>query len=95
MQRPQQSRIEAPLRLYETSVRSEWVDYNGHMSEAFYTLVFGYATDALLDFIGMDGPYRRRTATSVYTLETHITYLREVGEGEPLIVTTRLLDSDH
>lgn len=88
-------RIGAPLRLYRTDVRPEWVDYNGHMSEAFYALVFGHATDALLDFIGMDDPYRGRTSTSVYTLETHITYLREAREGEPLNVTTQLLDSDH
>ena len=22
-------------------VRAEWIDYNGHMSEAYYVLVFG------------------------------------------------------
>jgi len=84
-----------PLRLYETRVRPEWVDYNGHMSEAFYVLVFGYATDALLDMVGMDDAYRRSTGTSLYTLEAHITYPREVIEGDPLGVTTQLLELDH
>ena len=87
--------FEAPLRLYETEVRPEWVDYNGHMSEAFYVLVFGYTTDALLDFIGMDAGYRERRGQSLYTLEAHISYLREARESEPLLVTTQLLDVDH
>ncbi|MBV9279652.1 MAG: thioesterase family protein, partial [Chloroflexi bacterium] len=73
---------------------SEWIDYNGHMSEAYYVLVFGYATDALLDRIGMDAAYRARTGTSVYTVEAHLTYLRGAKAGEPLRVTTQLLDLD-
>jgi acyl-CoA thioester hydrolase len=85
----------ASLRLYETEVRPEWVDYNGHMSEAFYVLVFGFTTDALLDLIGMDAEYRERSGMSLYTLEAHVSYLREVREGEPLILTTQLLDLDH
>lgn len=90
-----EARHEAPLELYETRVRPEWVDYNGHMSEAFYVLVFGYATDALLDHIGLNAEARRESGMSVYTLESHIRYLREVAGGEPLYVTTQLLDLDH
>ena len=84
----------APV-LYETPVLAEWVDYNGHMSEAYYVLVAGFTTDALLDRIGMDDAFRRRTGHSMYTLEAHITYLREVREGEPLSVTTRVVAVDH
>ena len=29
-------------------VRPEWIDYNGHLSEAYYVLVFGHATDAVM-----------------------------------------------
>ena len=85
----------APLCLYETKVRPEWVDYNGHMSEAFYVLVFGFTTDAFLDLIGMDTGYRGRSGMSLYTLEVHVSYLWEAREGEPLTVTTQLLDLDH
>jgi acyl-CoA thioester hydrolase len=87
--------FDAPLRLYETEVRPEWVDYNGHMSEAFYVLVFGFTTDAFLNLIGMDADYRGRSEMSLYTLEVHVSYLREVRGGEPLIVTSQLLDLDH
>lgn len=81
---------EAPV-LYHTRVRPEWVDYNGHMSEAYYVLVFGDTTDAFLDLIGMDDVYRRRTGHSIYTLEAHVSYLHEVGEGQALTVSTQVL----
>lgn len=80
---------------YRTPVLPEWIDYNGHMSEAYYVLVFGFATDALFDAIGVDDTYRQRHHCSIYTLESHVRYLREVGEGVPLTVHTTLVDSDH
>jgi acyl-CoA thioester hydrolase len=86
---------EAPLTLYDTRVRPEWLDYNGHMSEAYYVLVFGFATDALLDVLGMDERYRADAGMSLYTLEAHVSYLAEVGEGAPLHVTTQLLGCDY
>mgnify|MGYP000173613971 CR=1 FL=1 len=81
------------LITYDTSVQAEWIDYNGHMSEAFYVLVFGYATDGLYDLLGIDAAYREAHQCSVYTVEAHINYLQEVGEGEPLLVKTQLLES--
>ena len=83
-----------PLALHGEPVRPEWVDDNGHMHEAYYVLVFGNATDAFYDHIGMDRAYRERTRTSVYTLESHINFLDEVGEGAPLAVTTQVLGLD-
>ena len=79
------------LALYRDEARAEWIDYNGHMSEAFYVLVFGYGTDALLDHIGLGQAERERSGTSVYTVEAHVHYLSEVGEGTPLEVSSRLL----
>jgi acyl-CoA thioesterase FadM len=85
---------ERPLDLYRTSVKPEWIDYNGHMNEAYYVLVFGFATDAFLDRIGMDNAYRDRTHTSLYTTEGHIAYLEEVPFGTNLAVATTLVAAD-
>ena len=82
------------LELYSTKVLPEWVDYNGHMSEAFYVLVFGYTTDALLDRIGLDAEGRAKEHASIYTVEAHISYIQEVAEGEPVVAGTRILDLD-
>ncbi|GAA4536763.1 thioesterase family protein [Amycolatopsis samaneae] len=77
---------------YRDTVRPEWIDYNGHLSEAFYVLVFGDATTNLMDVVGLDARYRDETGASLYTVEAHIRYLREVGPESTLDVTTVVLD---
>jgi acyl-CoA thioester hydrolase len=84
----------APLLLHRAIVLPEWVDYNGHMNEAYYVLIFGHATDAFYDYIGLDDATRRATARSVYTLEAHINYLSEAHRGDRLTIATQLLAHD-
>lgn len=86
--------IEAPLTLHKETVRPEWIDYNGHMNLAYYVLVFDHATDEFLDFIGMDSNYRARTQCSMFTLEMHVNYEREVEESDAIRVHTQLLGYD-
>ncbi|MEM6677187.1 MAG: thioesterase family protein [Pseudomonadota bacterium] len=80
--------------IYETVVRPEWIDYNGHMQDAFYGLVFSYAVDALQDAVGFDRFYREGTGCTIYLLEEHKFFLREVFEGDALRVETLVLDVD-
>ena len=86
--------IAAPLCLHQPSVLPQWVDYNGHMSESCYLLVFGDSSDAFFRYIGIDEDYRDRGGHSLYTAETHLHHLREVSQGEPLRLTIQLLDLD-
>ena len=86
--------VDAMLWLHEAVVRSEWVDYNGHMNETYYVLIFGDATDALYDHIGLDDGARRRDNVSLYTVEAHIRYLIEAHDGEQLRIGTRILAHD-
>jgi carnitine 3-dehydrogenase len=89
------SAIEAgqPLRLIETEVRAEWVDYNGHMTDSRYLQVFGDATDALLRAVGVDDAYRE-SGRALYTVETHVTHRAQAQALEPLYVTTQVLGLD-
>ncbi|RZQ63772.1 thioesterase family protein [Amycolatopsis suaedae] len=73
---------------YRDTVREEWIDYNGHLSEPYYVLVFGDATTNLMEHTGLDAAYREATGCSLYTAEAHIRYLREVARGSELLVTT-------
>ncbi|GAA2588657.1 thioesterase family protein [Streptomyces tubercidicus] len=82
-----------PLLLRQT-VRDEWIDYNGHLSEAYYVLIFGFATDALMDTAGLDAAYRERTGCSLYTVEAHVRYLHEVAGDSQLTVRTTVLGVD-
>jgi carnitine 3-dehydrogenase len=82
-----------PLPLYEATVDPSWLDYNGHMTEARYGEVFGYSTDALLRYVGLDEQYLGG-GLSAYTVESHIRYLHEASAFAPLHVTTQVLGSD-
>jgi carnitine 3-dehydrogenase len=86
--------IPAPLQLHSPTVLPQWVDYNGHMSESCFLLVFGDSSDAFFRFIGIDETYRDVGGHSLYTVETHIHNIREASEGEPLRLTLQLLDAD-
>ena len=83
-----------PLAPFRTTVQPQWIDYNGHMNVAYYVLVFDKATDGLLDHLGLGEAYRRATNRSIYVLEAHVTYDRELRLGEPLAVDTQLIDAD-
>ena len=86
--------IDAPLCLHRPRVLWDWVDYNGHMSESCYLLVFGDNSDAFFRYIGIDESYRDQGGHSLYTAQTHIHYVKEVAQGEPLRLTLQLLDLD-
>ncbi len=83
-----------PFFLHSERVRRKWIDYNGHMHEAYYGLVFANATDALYDHIGLGRHYREKHKASIHTVESHINFLREVGVRVALRVTTQFLDMD-
>ena len=83
----------APLRLHDTRVPPEWVDYNGHAHESRYLQVFGDTTDALLRAIGVDAEYLA-AGGSYFTVETHLSHLDQARAGDRLLVTTQLLGHD-
>ncbi|WP_031468097.1 thioesterase family protein [Sciscionella sediminilitoris] len=76
---------------YSARVREEWIDYNGHLSEPYYVLIFGDATTAMMDVVGIDAEYRSATDSSLYTVEAHVRYLREVGRDAEVRVHTTVL----
>ena len=81
------------LAAFRARVVEEWIDYNGHLSEAFYVLLFGYATDQVMDGIGLDAAERSRTGSSLYTVEAHVRYLREVALGADVEITSTIVAS--
>ncbi len=85
--------LSAPLELYQCRVVPSWVDYNDHMTESAYLLAFGWASDALFRYLGIDEAYRE-AGHSYYTVESHINYFREASTGDPLTFTTQILDAD-
>ena len=87
--------IATPLKLHQETVLPEWIDYNSHMNVAYYVLAFDHATDAMLDFLGMDSGYREQTGHSVFVMETHVNYEQELMKGDLIRCTTQILGFDH
>ncbi|MEC8775044.1 MAG: thioesterase family protein, partial [Pseudomonadota bacterium] len=65
--------IPAPLALHEETVRPEWIDYNGHMSVAFYILEFDHATDAMLEFLELTHDYKTKANTTTFVADMNVT----------------------
>ncbi|MDR5857034.1 thioesterase family protein [Caballeronia sp. LZ062] len=80
--------------VYRDCVRTEWVDYNGHLRDAFYLLLYSFATDAFMDRIGLDDAGRRARHRTLFTLEAHISYLREMKEGAAVRIDARVIARD-
>lgn len=75
-------------------VEKEWVDYNGHMNDAAYAVVFSRALDKLLEDAGLTARFIEQEKYTVFTLETHLMYLAEAHQDQPLAVSAVILDQD-
>jgi acyl-CoA thioester hydrolase len=82
------------LTTWRGEVAHAWVDYNGHLNDAYYMVIFSYATDGLMERIGLDAAGRRATGHTMYTLEVHLNYVQEVHEGVAVEVRTQFLGMD-
>lgn len=86
--------LSVPFDRRSGSVKTEWIDWNGHMNLAHYVTVFDQASGDFSRQFGLGGAYRDAGYGQTFVLETHITYDREAHEGDPLRVTTLLVDHD-
>jgi acyl-CoA thioester hydrolase len=82
------------LPRYRAKIEPEWIDYNGHLRDAYYGLIVSYAIDDVMDALGLDAAYRESTRCTLYTLEMHLHYLHEVKHSDALEVETSVLDTD-
>ncbi|MDA9505219.1 hypothetical protein XI09_11075 [Bradyrhizobium sp. CCBAU 11386] len=82
-----------PLRMPTIEMPSDWLDYNSHVTEKRYLELCGYGTENLLRYIGIDDAYRSEHG-SYYTLETHLSHLRELHAGDRVQVLTQILGAD-
>jgi acyl-CoA thioester hydrolase len=75
-------------------VEDQWIDYNGHFNMAYYNVLFDRAGDEAFAAVGLGPDYVKARNASFFTLEAHVTYLRELHAGDPVKVTVQFLDYD-
>lgn len=71
-----------------------YIDPNGHMNVGYYSVIFDQALDLPWDRLGLGSASTEATGCSTFTLETHVTYQREVHAGDPLDFTFQVIDFD-
>ncbi len=71
-----------------------FIDPNGHMNVGYYSVLFDQALDLPWDRLGVGSASTAATGCSTFTLESHVTYQREVHEGDPLDFTFQVIDFD-
>ena len=82
------------LKLWEGEVLAEWVDANRHMNDGCYAVAFGEASWRVQDHLGMHAEYRARTGGTLYSVEAHLTWARELLLGQRLHVESLVLGAD-
>ena len=75
-------------------VLPEWIDFNDHMNVAYYLLAFDQAVDALWADFGLTEESIMSQKSSTIAVESHVTWQREIMEGEPYVITAQILAFD-
>ena len=79
------------ISTWREPVQDAWIDYNGHLSEPWYVLVMGHATDAVMDAVGLGPAYQAAHDSSLYTVEAHVRYVDEIRAGLELEVRSSII----
>ncbi len=86
--------FEAPMRTAERRVPADWIDYNGHMNVAYYTMAFDKALDEVYDRLGIGPGLVESHRMGPMALQTQIHYLAELLEGARFACAVRVVDAD-
>jgi acyl-CoA thioester hydrolase len=84
----------AGTMIYRTGISPAWIDYNGHLNDAYYVVVLSLATDAAMERVGIDAAYRASTQGTLYSVEMHMHWRQEVKAEDTLEVDVYVLGVD-
>ena len=83
----------APVKLAMQHVQPAWIDYNGHMNVAYYTMAFDNAIDAFLQQeLGMGEAHAARVNEGPYSLQNNVSYYAELLEGAGFSINVHLVE---
>ncbi len=82
------------LKLHSEPVQDIWLDAYGHLNEAYYLVPFSNATWALQEHFAIGVAYFERTGAALYTVESHVRYLKEVRAPAVMEIESLILGCD-
>lgn len=84
----------APFISRPRQVEKEWIDHNGHLNMAYYTVLFDRGVDDAFEVLGLGPDYAATRRLTTYTAELHVCYVRELHLGHTVTCGVQLLDHD-
>jgi acyl-CoA thioester hydrolase len=85
---------DAPLVTSEMGIQPDWIDYNGHLNMAYYSVLFDRSADDAYALLGMGPDYAKERRFTTYTGEFHICYLQELHLDHRVRCRFQLIDFD-
>ena len=83
------------ILLNTQKIIKDWTDYNNHMNVAYYVLIFDlYGAETLMTKFKMGENSAKTTKKSTMVVESHITYNKEVNEGDEVNINLIYFDHD-
>ena len=73
-------------------VKPEWLDPNGHMNMAYYVHAFDDGGEGFFRELGIGWDYTKQGVGSIFTANCDLDFRHELFAGDPLTVTTQLID---
>ena len=87
--------LSSPYKTRNQKVLPEWIDYNGHMNVAYYTLAFDKALDFFFeDVLGIGPSFVEKNKEGPFALKASYNYFSELLKEESFFVDISILDFD-
>ena len=86
--------IPAPFISRPMPIVKDWVDINGNLKNAYYSVVFDRCSDGAFELLGIGLDYVQQRNQSNYTAENHVCYLRPLRLDDQVTVSFQILDHD-
>ena len=87
--------LNSPYKTRKQQVLPEWIDYNGHMNVAYYTLAFDKSLDFFFeDVLGIGPTYVSKMSKGPFALKASYHYFSELLVREEFYVDLSVIDFD-
>ena len=87
--------LNSPYKTRQQKVLPEWIDYNGHMNVAYYTLAFDKSLDFFFeDVLGIGPTYVSKMSKGPFALKASYHYFSELLVREEFYVDLSVVDFD-
>ena len=74
------------------SLQPEWIDFNGHLNMAFYSVLFDLGCTFAFDRLGLGADFRKGSGMTSMTADFRIRYIRELMPEDRVQATFRVID---